>query len=79
MKVQNIPVLDSFQSSPAFTGGRFSRLVFSHTLVLMFQSSPAFTGGRFDVTIVTVQKHTGVSILARLYRRALHYRAGASG
>ena len=36
-----------------------------------FQSSPAFTGGRFDVLNCPVFQRIDVSILARLYRRAL--------
>ena len=84
-----------FQSSPAFTGGRFIELSEIGSPALRFnprpplqagasqlsqsclarykpfQSSPAFTGGRFRAVLYTVEPSV-VSILARLYRRALH-------
>ena len=84
-----------FQSSPAFTGGRFapapvgarpgSRFnprpplqagasrsgTSGRTYPARFQSSPAFTGGRFIWRRQIRHKSDLVSILARLYRRAL--------
>ena len=86
----------TFQSSPAFTGGRFDTLQAGRDTHQEFQSSPAFTGGRFADRLdpvgrcaarfnprpplqagASISVRAGrylairVSILARLYRRAL--------
>ena len=60
-----------FQSSPAFTGGRFALTRRCPPPPRPFQSSPAFTGGRFLGLVFGVADDHRVSILARLYRRAL--------
>ena len=60
-----------FQSSPGFGAGRYIRWIFKRPGAKEFQSSPGFGAGRYPLSVDDWDSAWDVSILARLWGRAL--------
>src|SRR5690606_38537346 len=60
-----------FQSSPGFGAGRYRKSSADCHAIDAFQSSPGFGAGRYYVDLHVVTSDARVSILARLWGRAL--------
>ena len=60
-----------FQSSPGFGAGRYILIGIPEALLGLFQSSPGFGAGRYAPNRRTWSPRLRVSILARLWGRAL--------
>ena len=60
-----------FQSSPGFGAGRYPRQLVFGGSTNVFQSSPGFGAGRYHLRSGNRHGQIGVSILARLWGRAL--------